>query len=47
MPEEAALALDNLSVVAKGLFVERICELGPETMRMVCRALDCAAACES
>lgn len=47
MPEESALTLDNLSVVAKGLFVERICELGPETMRMICRALDYAAACES
>lgn len=47
MAEVSALTLDNLSVVAKGLFVERICELGPETMRMVCRALDYAAACES
>lgn len=47
MPEESALTLDNLSVVAKGLFVEQICELGPETIRMVCRALDYAAAFES
>ena len=45
MPEFCALTLDNVRVVAKGLFVERICTLGPERMASVCRALDHATGC--
>jgi mRNA interferase MazF len=45
MPDHCALTLDNVRVVAKGLFVERICTLGPERMASVRRALDYATGC--
>lgn len=45
MPDLCALTLDNVRVVAKGLFVERICTLGPERMASVCQALDHATGC--
>ncbi len=46
MLEECVLALDNLRVVRKDAFVERICELGPERMREVCHALRVATSCD-
>ena len=46
MPEDCALTLDNTRVVAKRLFVERICTLDAETMRSVCRALGRATGCD-
>ena len=45
MPDHCALTLDNVRVAAKGLFVERICTLGPERMASVRRALDYATGC--
>ena len=45
MPDHCALTLDNVRVVAKGLFVDRICTLGPERMASVCRALAHATGC--
>jgi len=45
MPEECVLSLDNLALVPKALFVERICRLGPERMAQVCRALALASGC--
>ena len=45
MPDRCALTLDNVRAIAKGLFVERICTLGPERMESVCRALAHATSC--
>ena len=45
MPEECVLSLDNLALVPKTLFVERICRLGPDRMAQVCRALAVASGC--
>jgi mRNA interferase MazF len=45
MPEECALALDNVRVIRKAFCVERICELGPDVMQRVCRALADATGC--
>jgi len=45
MPESCALTLDNITVLPKGYFVERITTLGPGTMDRVCRALAAATAC--
>jgi len=45
MPDRCVLSLDNVRVVAKALFVERICTLGPERMESVCRALAYATGC--
>jgi mRNA-degrading endonuclease toxin of MazEF toxin-antitoxin module len=45
MPDRCVLSLDNTRVLPKGYFVERICELGPEQMDRVCRALNIATGC--
>jgi len=45
MPEECALSLDNLAVVPKELFRERITSLSIVRMREVCRALSLASGC--
>jgi mRNA interferase MazF len=45
MPAECALTLDNIAVLPKGFFVERICTLEPALMDHVCRALAVATAC--
>jgi mRNA interferase MazF len=47
MPAECALSLDNISVVPKAFFVERICTLGPGVMEKVCRALGYASGCRA
>ena len=39
------LSLDNMRVLRKSYFVERICTLGPEPMSKVCRALGLATGC--
>ncbi len=45
MPSECVLALDNLSVLPKAFFVERICQLSTAKMREVCAALAVATGC--
>lgn len=45
MPESCALRLDNIALVPKDYFVERICELGPERLRQICAALGNAVDC--
>ena len=45
MPDRCVLSLDHTRVIAKSLFVEPICTLGPERMASVCRALDHATGC--
>lgn len=45
MPATCVLALDNIRVLRKSYFVERICQLGPEPMDRVCRALAIATGC--
>ena len=45
MPDRCVLSLDNLRVLPKSFFVERICMLGPERMESVCRALAIATGC--
>jgi mRNA interferase MazF len=45
MPEECALSLDNLTLVPKELFRERITHLSVERMSEVCRALTLASGC--
>ena len=45
MPQECVLSLDNLALVPKAFFVERICRLGPDRMAQVCRALSLASGC--
>ena len=45
MPDECALALDNVRPIRKAFCVERICTLGPPVMHQVCRALALAADC--
>lgn len=47
MPEACALTLDNVRVMRKAFFVERISTLGPERMASVCRALALATACDA
>jgi mRNA-degrading endonuclease toxin of MazEF toxin-antitoxin module len=39
------LSFDNMRVLRKTYFVERICQLRPETMDRVCRALSLATGC--
>ena len=46
MPASCALTLDNMRVLRKSYFVERICQLGPEPMDRVCRALSVATGCD-
>lgn len=45
MPVECALTLDNLTLVPKAFFAERICRLGADRMAQVCRALELATGC--
>jgi mRNA interferase MazF len=45
MPEECALSLDNLTLVPKELFRNRITRLSVERMSEVCRALTLASGC--
>ena len=46
MPEECALALDNVTLVPKELFRNRITRLSVERMTEVCRALALASGCK-
>ena len=43
--DHCVLSLDNLRVLPKSYFVDRICTLGPERMESVCRALVIATGC--
>jgi mRNA interferase MazF len=45
MPEKCALSLDNLTLVPKELFRDRITRLSVERMSEVCRALTLASGC--
>jgi mRNA interferase MazF len=45
MPDECALSLDNLTVIPKAYFLERICRLSAERMHEVCGALALATGC--
>lgn len=45
MPEACALALDNLTLVPKDLFVQRVCALGPDRLAAACMALREAVDC--
>ena len=45
MPAECALSLDNVAVIPRAYFVERITRLGPDRMSEVCRALAIATGC--
>jgi mRNA interferase MazF len=45
MPEDCALSLDNIAVVPRGFFTERITRLGPDRLSQVCSALATATGC--
>jgi mRNA interferase MazF len=45
LPDPCVLSFDNMRVVRKVYFVDRICTLGPERMESVCRALAIATGC--
>lgn len=45
MPEPCVLSLDNVSVVPRELFVERICRLTVDRMFDVCASLSLATGC--
>ena len=45
MPTECALSLDNLAVIPRPYFVERITKLRAERLSEVCRALAVATGC--
>jgi mRNA interferase MazF len=45
MPEECVLSLDNVAVVPKTFFVDRIARLRPERLAHVCAALALATGC--
>jgi mRNA interferase MazF len=45
MPADCVLNFDNLAVLNKSLFVERICQLSPVRMVQACRALSVAMGC--
>jgi mRNA interferase MazF len=45
MPQVCALSLDNLTIVPKELFRERITRLSLERLNQVCRALALASGC--
>ena len=45
MPDECALSLDNLRLVPKAFFRERITRLSVDRMNEVCRALSLATGC--
>jgi mRNA-degrading endonuclease toxin of MazEF toxin-antitoxin module len=46
MPAECVLSLDNVTLMPKAFFRERICALDPERMASVCRALGVATGCD-
>lgn len=46
MPDACALSIDNMTLVPKVLFRERITRLSSDRMREVCRALALATGCE-
>lgn len=46
MPRDCVLSLDNLTLLPRALFVERICRLSMEKMREVCAALELATGCD-
>ena len=45
MPVDCVLALDNLTLIPRGYFVERIAKLSPERLTEICRALAVATGC--
>jgi mRNA interferase MazF len=45
MPEECALSLDNVTLIPRAYFAERICRLGPARMHEVCVSLGLATGC--
>jgi mRNA interferase MazF len=45
MPSECVLSLDNVTLLPKAYFRDRICALGPERMTQVCQALARATGC--
>jgi mRNA interferase MazF len=45
MPESCVVSLDNVTLVPKAYFRERICTLRPERMDRVCHALALATGC--
>ena len=45
MPAECALSLDNVTVIPRGFFVERICRLSTDRLTEVCSALGIATGC--
>lgn len=45
MPAECALSLDNVTVIPRSFFVERICRLSTERLTEVCSALGIATGC--
>jgi mRNA interferase MazF len=45
MPAECALSLDNVTVLPKAFFTDRITALGPDRLARVCRALALATEC--
>lgn len=45
MPDECALAMDNLTTVPKALLTERITRLGPAKLTAVCEAVAVASGC--
>jgi mRNA interferase MazF len=45
MPEECVLSLDNVAVVPKSFFVDRIARLGADRLAHVCAALAVATGC--
>ncbi len=45
MPAWCALSFDNVTLVPKAYFVERICELGPAQLAQVCDAMRIAYGC--
>ncbi len=45
MPAKCALSFDNVTVVPKAYFVERICELDPVQLAEVCSAMRVAYGC--
>jgi mRNA interferase MazF len=45
LPERCVLSFDNMRVLRKAYFVERICALPPERMQRVCEALAVATGC--
>ncbi len=47
MPVSCVLTLDNIRVLRKAHFVERICALDSERMDRVCRALAIATGCRT